>query len=1312
MLKPPTPLDLELRFSGIRLEPAAGGALRPAFDVHVVDHSLASPAGMSMSLALPNDVPLGGDLSGSFEDAQKRFAQNAWSEGEALAFGRWLANWLFPSREPEIRQAWENLWRRSQRELRPLRLFLTFPPDLDLSFDPASVPFELLAVEGAFAFRAGGSSVIRTFADLEAESWSWEPGKRFGTVWANTAASAGTLPDDVFEAHVATVRDSAAALGGTALDPCPRASLPALRAYFTDHCPIDVVVCVAHGQPGGGRVWLHDHPNRDHPLDPGEPVSAGDFAAEFRSARVRVAFLWICHGGERNRELDGLAAQLLRNGRVAAVVAAHVPVHAERSVTLARAIFHAAGATARSLEEAVSDARRSLHSSDLQWAAPVYYARPLRGESISFEQRLRQSFEEILERDRDQAFVLAAPDLVPYFRGRNEDLAELIRRMTAHRLVTLTGLPGIGKSELARAAVARLDSDKLLVQRAVWISLQAISSVDAIVARIASELFPDARDLEGPAALFRAMGKLRVLWVLDNAEDLIAADRHGFRQFLAQAFAAVPGLRCLLASRRELGDLEGVTENLLEVDVLPPGHAREVFLAIAGPRLNQDEVESTDLQDLLSLLDGHPRSIVLVAGQAGRSFPIGSLRRRVRERRVDAVVACQMLGEAPPDTPDERRLQRSQRLVASLELAYEALAAASPQAASLFRWLSVFPAGLPSALAVPIFGDEAEEAVALLRRHSMVQVLGGDRRLRLPAPLRWYAHRQWHASPDPDRDGRLIAATKVFAEWLPGHYIANLGQPGRTGIALRTAAEDGQNLDELFAIFAELSADVAPSAWSAADPAIEAWAAIEAFAGRATAALVFVHRWSEESGRCLPGTLKALGDLQVRRDRLEDAEQSYRDALPIYRQIESRLGEANTLRALGDLQVRRDRLQDAEQSYRDALPIYRQIEDRLGEANTLRALGDLQVRRDRLQDAEQSYRDALPIYRQIEARLGEANTLKALGDLQVRRARLQDAEQSYRDALPIYRQIEARLGEANTLQALGELQVRRARLQDAEQSYRDALPIYRQIEARLGEANTLKALGDLQVRTDRLQDAEQSYRDALPIFRQIEDRLGEANTLKALGELQVRTDRLQDAEQSYRDALPIYRQIEARLGEANTLQGIATLTLRQGLFRPAFNRYRQALDLQAAIDDRLGMAGSLGYLARAAAAAGETDRAIVLGVRTWKALAAIEDVFGQGIALHDLATVFAKRDPDLAFAAFYLSWSKWQSIGDPAAGRMSTILAQALPGFDPQHPNPALGASCEVSIAHAAAASQQALDDLGIDPLSPLDEATGNIQTA
>jgi tetratricopeptide (TPR) repeat protein len=87
---------------------------------------------------------------------------------------------------------------------------------------------------------------------------------------------------------------------------------------------------------------------------------------------------------------------------------------------------------------------------------------------------------------------------------------------------------------------------------------------------------------------------------------------------------------------------------------------------------------------------------------------------------------------------------------------------------------------------------------------------------------------------------------------------------------------------------------------------------------------------------------------------------------------------------------------EAERLYEDALPLYRQIGARLGEANVLKARGDVAGRQARYQDAERLYEEALPLYRQIGFRLGEAHVLKARGVVAARQAHYQDARAAVR----------------------------------------------------------------------------------------------------------------------------------------------------------------------------------------------------------------------------------------------------------------------------------------------------------------------------
>ncbi|MGQ0774948.1 MAG: tetratricopeptide repeat protein [Pseudonocardiales bacterium] len=125
-------------------------------------------------------------------------------------------------------------------------------------------------------------------------------------------------------------------------------------------------------------------------------------------------------------------------------------------------------------------------------------------------------------------------------------------------------------------------------------------------------------------------------------------------------------------------------------------------------------------------------------------------------------------------------------------------------------------------------------------------------------------------------------------------------------------------------------------------------------------------------------------------------------ALPIYRQIGARLGEANAIKALGDVALRQARYEDAAEYYGQALPIYRQIGDRLGEAYAIQALGDVALRQDRYEDAAEYYGQALLIYHQIGDRLGEANTLLSRARLAIATGERASADTQMAEVIRIY----------------------------------------------------------------------------------------------------------------------------------------------------------------------------------------------------------------------------------------------------------------------------------------------------------------------
>src|SRR6202048_1024451 len=139
------------------------------------------------------------------------------------------------------------------------------------------------------------------------------------------------------------------------------------------------------------------------------------------------------------------------------------------------------------------------------------------------------------------------PEPVSELIGREVEFEGVLGLAAAHRLVTLTGAGGIGKTRLG-LEVAR----HLLPQFAdgVWaIELAPLSDPDLVPATVAMELGLDLADnVVSPERIANALAAKQLLLVLDNCEHLIGAAAS-----MAEAVVrASPAARVMATSREPL----------------------------------------------------------------------------------------------------------------------------------------------------------------------------------------------------------------------------------------------------------------------------------------------------------------------------------------------------------------------------------------------------------------------------------------------------------------------------------------------------------------------------------------------------------------------------------------------------------------------------------------------------------------------------------------------------------------------------------------------------------------------------------------
>jgi non-specific serine/threonine protein kinase len=316
------------------------------------------------------------------------------------------------------------------------------------------------------------------------------------------------------------------------------------------------------------------------------------------------------------------------------------------------------------------------------------------------------------------------PADVTSFIGRRRELAELRARLSASRLVTLTGVGGVGKTRLAIKAA---EASRRAFPDGVWfVELAALTDGAQLAETVASALGVAKQTARTPLSQLRHhLAAKRALVVLDNGEHLADACAVLVDDLLRRA----PMVRFLVTSCHQLGVLgERIfTVPPLSVPFSVPislpfsvprsgaGHDRaslELFDSVAllrarasdsAPGFEITEANAEAVVRLCQRLDGIPLAIELAAARL-RTLSVEEVLERLDHR-------FQLLS-----TGNRAALPRQRTLRALIDWSY---ALCSPKEQTLWARLSVFAGG---------FGLAAAEAVCpggVLAREDLVDLLAG-----------------------------------------------------------------------------------------------------------------------------------------------------------------------------------------------------------------------------------------------------------------------------------------------------------------------------------------------------------------------------------------------------------------------------------------------------------------------------------------------------------------------------------------------------------------------------------------------------------
>ena len=185
-------------------------------------------------------------------------------------------------------------------------------------------------------------------------------------------------------------------------------------------------------------------------------------------------------------------------------------------------------------------------------------------------------------------------------------------------------------------------------------------------------------------------------------------------------------------------------------------------------------------------------------------------------------------------------------------------------------------------------------------------------------------------------------------------------------------------------------------------------------------------------------------------------------------------------------------------------------------ARMLLTLGNTAKFRGDQRQADLYYTDGLAILREQDDTRGMVVALNNLSALSIERGDLDRALSLIEESLTLKRQMGDLRGIAVSLINLGELRRLKGDMTAAEQTLTESLQIFQGLEDRQGIAVAHSSLGELAVAMGDNALAVERFTASLRHFQRMEDAIGEAQVLRHLGKTYARLGDAQQAEEYLR----------------------------------------------------------------------------------------------------------------------------------------------------------------------------------------------------
>ncbi|HEU5474666.1 MAG TPA: LuxR C-terminal-related transcriptional regulator [Actinophytocola sp.] len=685
--------------------------------------------------------------------------------------------------------------------------------------------------------------------------------------------------------------------------------------------------------------------------------------------------------------------------------------------------------------------------------------------------------------------------------GRERDVVELVDVLRGSRLVTLSGIGGIGKTRLAQRVAAELAKPRDFAD-GVWLvplaDLHDPALLDEVLAAAIGVVEEPARPLRD--TLIDALRCRESLIVLDNCEHLVAACARLAETLLRTG----PRLRILATSREPLAIVGEVVWRVAPLTPPPPGvddagtvaarPAVRLFTERAAAARRGFAVTPNNAATVAAItraLDGLPLALELAAARVA-VLTVEQIAERLDDRFA-------LLTQGSRTAPARQRTLR-----ATMDWSFELL---TDDERVLLRRLAIFAGGWTMDMAADVCGDgdDVLELVSGLLTKSLVVLdgtVGATARYRLLETIRVYAvERLTEAGEHIDVARRHLR-----------HMLELAGRHQDTGW-LNPAVTWADRQAAYRRVESELDNHRAALAWALGhdeiDTGLRLCVALRWFwfvRGHIAEGRSWLNRFlcrADRGGRAVAAALIAHGDLAFEQGALDQAAGLAEESRAAFEADGDKSGIVQARSLLARIDIRHGRAARARTALEEIRTLSQAAGDSWTEAAAVGWLGTVASRTGQFRHAARCYEESLAIFQRIGHLGMAANILMGLGLVAHAQGDHDRALRTYTKAHAILSDMDARPQLARCLAGMAMVSLDLGDLALADRRLTESLALNLATGQRLGLARLLDAFADLAAKSDsparaiRLAGAAAALRAAAGIPTDTSSAKGQTRLTKA-----------------------------------------------------------------------------------------------------------------------------------------------------------------------------------------------------------------------